>query len=246
MYNLKTETSANNFSHVHTTTDYSLFKAIEGNRNKNLVHINNLKKSMSTNYLFTVIIVNENYEIIDGHHRFEVIKELKLPLNYIICIGYGLNEVHILNQNSKTWNADDYLNGYCNLGNENYIKYREFKNKYAIGHNECMTILSGGNAKDNIKTFYSGNFKIKDYKIACDKIDTILLISPYYSGVRRRSFIYAMLQLLKNPNFDFSEFLQKLKYQSSALIDCTNTTHYVALIEEIYNFRRRDKINLRY
>ena len=36
------------------------------------------------------------------------------------CDGYGLNEVHILNQNSKTWNADDYLAGYCNLGNKNY------------------------------------------------------------------------------------------------------------------------------
>ena len=35
---------------------------------------------MNDNYLFTVIIVNEkNYEIIDGQHRFEVIKELKLP-----------------------------------------------------------------------------------------------------------------------------------------------------------------------
>ena len=44
---------------------------------------------MQSNYLFTVIIVNENYEIIDGQHRFEVIKELNLPLRYIICEGYG-------------------------------------------------------------------------------------------------------------------------------------------------------------
>ena len=79
------------------------------------MHINRLKKSMADNYLFTVIIVNENYEIIDGQHRFDVIK-IKTPLHYIMCCGYGLNEVHILNQNSKTWNADDYATGYCNLG----------------------------------------------------------------------------------------------------------------------------------
>jgi ParB-like chromosome segregation protein Spo0J len=29
---------------------------------------------MAENYLFTVIIVNEKYEIIDGQHRFDVIK----------------------------------------------------------------------------------------------------------------------------------------------------------------------------
>ena len=106
---------------VHTTTDYFLFKPIDGNRNKNLLHLNRLKKSMTENYLFTVIIVNEKYEIIDGQHRFECVKELKMPLHYIICNGYGLNEVQILNQNSKTWNADDYLAGYCNLKNENYL-----------------------------------------------------------------------------------------------------------------------------
>ena len=86
---------------VHTTEDYFMFKPIDGNRNKNLLHINRLKKSMAENYLFTVIIVNEKYEIIDGQHRFHVIEELKLPLNYIVCKGYALEEVHILNANSK-------------------------------------------------------------------------------------------------------------------------------------------------
>jgi len=246
MNNLKTEPMVKYSNQVHTTTDYYLFKSIDGNRNKNLLHINRLKKSMNENYLFTVIIVNENYEIIDGQHRFDVIKELKLPLHYIICQGYGLNEVHILNQNSKTWNADDYLTGYCNLGNKEYIKYREFKETYDIGHNECMTLLTGITTKSQVDIFYTGTFKIKNYNEACKTIEKILLIEPYYTGVKRRSFIYAMLQLFKNPNFEFTEFLQKLKCQPTALVDCVNTSQYVSLIEEIYNYRRREKVNLRY
>lgn len=231
---------------VHTTTDYFLFRSIEGNRNKNLLHINRLKSSMQGSYLFTVIIVNEKYEIIDGQHRFEVIKELNLPLHYIICKGYGLNEVHILNQNSKTWNADDYLEGYCKLGCENYLLYRKYKETYNIGHNECMTILSGTQVKNQIEVFYTGTFKIKNYNEACQIIEKILLIEVYYQGVRRRSFIYAMLQMFKNQNFEFLEFMQKLKIQPTSLIDCTTSTQYIALIEEIYNYRRRDKVNLRY
>jgi ParB-like chromosome segregation protein Spo0J len=91
----KSEPMVKSSNQVHTTTDYFLFKSIDGNRNKNLLHINRLRESMSKNYLFTVIIVNENYEIIDGQHRFDVIQELKLPLNYIVCKGYGLKEVHV-------------------------------------------------------------------------------------------------------------------------------------------------------
>ena len=246
MNNLKTEPMVKHSNQVHTTTDYFLFKPIEGNRNKNLLHMNRLKKSMSEKPLFTVIIVNENYEIIDGQHRFDVIKELKLPLNYIVCKGYGLKEVHILNQISKTWNADDYLAGYVNLGYPAYVKYAEFKEQYGFGHNECMSILSGSYVKSNIDIFYGGSFKIKNYEEGCRIAEKIIIIAPYYEGVKRRSFIFAMLQLFKNPNFEYSEFLQKLKTQPTALMDCVDVTSYVSLIEEIYNYRRREKVNLRY
>lgn len=240
------EPLAKQIGQVLTTTSYSRFKPVDGNRNKNLLHINRLKKSMSENYLFTVIIVNEKYEIIDGQHRFDVIQELNLPLNYIICKGYGLKEVHILNQISKTWNADDYLTGYCSLGYKDYLKYREFKEQYGIGHTECMSILLGTVVKSQIEMFYTGLFKIKNYDESCRVVEKILLIEPYYAGFKRRSFIFSMLQLFKNPVFEFTEFLQKLKLQPTALVDCASITQYVSLIEEIYNYRRREKVNLRF
>lgn len=244
---MSTPTRTNDITgQVHTTTDYFMFKPIDGNRNKNLLHINRLKKSMQHNFLFTVITVNENYEIIDGQHRFDVIKELELPLNYIVCKGYGLKEVHVLNQISKTWNADDYLTGYCNLGYKDYLQYKEFKDAYGLGHNETLTILLGQHTHGGIDVFYKGDFKVKDYDNACARIENILLIAPYYIGYKRRSFIYAMLNLFKNENFLLSEFLKKLKQQPTSLVDCTTMAKYIALIEEIYNYRRREKINLRY
>jgi hypothetical protein len=231
---------------VHTTEDYFMFKPIDGNRNKNLLHINRLKKSMAENYLFTVIIVNEKYEIIDGQHRFHVIEELKLPLNYIVCKGYALEEVHILNANSKTWNSDDYLEGYCSLGYKDYIKYKEFKEKYKIGHNECMLLLAGQHHANITQSFYAGLFSIKSYDNACKAIEKIFLVEPYYDGFKRRSFINTMICLFKNPEFEFTEFLQKLKLQPTALVNCSDITQYTSLIEEIYNYRRREKVNLRY
>jgi hypothetical protein len=246
MNNLQNEPMVKHSNQVHTTTDYFLFKPIEGNRNKNLLHINRLKKSMAETYLFTVIIVNEKYEIIDGQHRFDVIQELKLPLNYIVCNGYGLNEVHILNQNSKTWTSDDYLDGYCKLGYEDYLKYKEFKELYGIGHYECMWLLNGSQLSNPTQVFFTGDFKIKNYNEACKIIEKIMLVEPYYEEWKRRSFILAMLQLFKNPNFELTEFLQKLKLQPTALSNCSTTNQYVSLIEEIYNYRRREKVNIRY
>lgn len=248
MNNLKTEPMVKHSNQVHTTKDYFLFKPIEGNRNKNIIHLSRLKKSISENYLFTVIIVNEKYEIIDGQHRFECVKELKLPLHYIVCKGYGLNEVHVLNQNSKTWNADDYLTGYCNLENKNYLQYKKFKEKYQLGHNECMAMLTGVNTGGGniFEDFKNGNFKITHLEEAEHRAEKIWLFKDIYDGFKRRAFVYAMLYLFDKPQFEFTEFLQKVKNQPSALTDCNDSKQYVSLIEEIYNYRRREKVNLRY
>jgi len=234
---------------VHTTSDYSLFKPIDGNRTKNILHIKRLKEAMQKNYLFTVLVVNENYEIIDGQHRFEVIKELELPLNYIVCNGYGLNEVHILNANSKTWNADDYMNGYCELGYPDYIKYRDFKDKYKMPHNVCKAILSGisSNARgEAIKQFYNGTFKVNNYFFAVGVAEHIKSLSAYYDGATQANFIFAILQLLKNVKFNVSELTAKMKAYPTMMKNCATKEQYIALIEEIYNYRRRDKVNLRY
>jgi hypothetical protein len=55
-----------------------------------------------------------------------------------------------------------------------------------------------------------------------------------------------MLGMFKNKSFDMNEFIQKLKQQPTSLKDCPTTSAYIVLIEEIFNYRRREKINLRY
>jgi len=234
---------------IYKTMDYSKFKSIHGNRNKNLQHIRRIKTSMEQQYLFTVIIINEKFEIIDGQHRFDAISDLGLPLHYMIMEGYGLPEVHRLNANSKDWNMDDYLTAYCELGYSDYLQYREFKSKYNIGHSVCITLLAGKNHCNTGKTrsgFADGNFKIKSLKNAEKFIEKVFMTSAYYSNYRNSKYIYALKNLSENPNFEFTEFIQKLKLQPMVLQDCTSSDMYINLIEEIYNYRRREKVNLRF
>lgn len=231
---------------VYTTTDYFLFKTLDGNRKLNQLHLKRLIKSIEERPLFSPIIVNENHQVIDGQHRLEAFKALKLPINYIVINGYGLREVQILNANSKTWNADDFMHGYCDLGYKDYITYKEFKEHYNFDHNSCMTLLAGGTSGKNVKDFYEGNFKINNYELAKDMAEKISLLKDFYAGYKRRSFILAMSTLLKNENFSFVEFVSKLKLQPTALVDCKDISQYKMLIEEIFNYRRKPKVNLRY
>ena len=231
--------------HVHTTNDYFLFKPLQGNRELNPLHLKRLKNSMEKNYLFTVIIVNENYEIIDGQHRFKNIMELGLPLNYIICNGYGLDEVHILNQNSKNWSSDDFMEGYIDLGYEDYQIYKAFKNKYKFEHNVCMSLLGGKKSSGNVKeAFNNGQFKVVNYSEAEKTAKQLWRCNGITDKFDKRSFILALITLFKNPQFKYDEFLKKLSIKS--LKNCSTVNEYIQDIEDVYNYKRTDKVNLRY
>jgi hypothetical protein len=235
---------------VHTTKDYSLFKTLNGNRDVNQLHLTRLKESIKKNHLITIIMVNDKFEIIDGQHRYLISQELNLPINYIISKNYGLNEVQILNANMKNWQTMDYVNGYCDLGYKDYIIYRDFVEEYSLNNQVAILILSGeqpgGNDVSVSSKFKEGLFKVNNINNSIRIVEKLQMIKPYYDGCMRRSFVIAMLGMFKNQNFEFTEFIAKLKQQPTTLQDCTNTTQYRSLIEEIYNYRRREKVNLRY
>tara|TARA_R100000808_G_scaffold17656_1_gene38963 strand:+ start:2638 stop:3384 length:747 start_codon:yes stop_codon:yes gene_type:complete len=233
---------------VKETSNYSMFKRMQGNRVVNKAHLKRLRSSINEESLIVPMIVNERYEIIDGQTRFESWKELRLPVYYVRVKGYGLKQVQRLNSNIKNWNIKDYTDSYCELGLQDYIRYREFKKEYGLGDYECIAMLKGvvGGAGSNFNSYRDGRFKIRSYSKACYWAERIVALKPFYKGYRRRSFVFAMLHLLSNKNFDFDRLIQKLKYQSSKLVDCSNKSQYINLLQDIYNFKTNNKVNLLY
>ena len=232
---------------IHTTTEYGIFKQLSGNRPVSQSHKKRLKESMRENYRFTVLTVNEHMEVIDGQHRLECARELGLPVNYVICDGYSLLDVHTINANSKNWNSDDYLSGYCEMGKGAYLYYAAFKKKYGFGHNEVLYLLTGVRSGGSIfDKFKDGELKIANKTEAEYIADSIIRLQKYYDGAKRRAFVFAMITLMKTPEFNFSRFINKLKLNRSMMYDCASSGQYIDLIEQVYNYRSREKVNLRF
>lgn len=243
---------------VLTTSDYTKFKTLVGNRKLNELHVKRLSNSFEKRYLFSPILVNEKLQIIDGQHRFRAAKVLGLPINYIIVEGYGLNEVQILNTNSSNWKKEDYLKAYCDLGSEPYLVMKQFMNDYpdfgiAVSE-QLLTNLTGGVNNSNriykssgrVKNFEEGKLIIPDLEHSYENAEKVMMFKPYYDGYNRSVFVAALIGIFKNENYNHAEMISKLSQQPSALTHCTNITQYKLLIEDIYNHRRREKLNLRY
>jgi hypothetical protein len=238
---------------VYKTTDLSIFKTIEGNRVPNLQHVKRLSDSIRVYGMkCNPILVNENMEVIDGQHRLFAAKETQSFVYYIIVSGYKLDDVHTLNLNQKNWGKKDFMEGYASIGIKDYIMIKKFTEKNDdFGLNDCIALCSNnsvnsGTTNNGQKPFENGYWKCKDLEIAQEWANKLRMLKPYYSGYNRSGFVGTMAMLFKHELFDFSEFMHKVRLQPTALVDCANRDQYKTLIEDIYNYKSRNKISLRY
>lgn len=106
---------------IYVTTNYDTFRALTGNRDVTTMHKNEIVRSIKkSGYFSNPIMVNERMEVIDGQHRLAALKELGLPVEYIIVRGAGAKDAPLLNTASRNWNTKNYIKSYADQGNGNY------------------------------------------------------------------------------------------------------------------------------
>lgn len=247
---------------IKLTNDLEQFNFMNTNRPIDPKHVDNIRKSVRENGpLINPIMVNENNDIIDGQNRLVAFRKEQQPIYYYTVNGYGINEVRILNIKQRNWVNYDYLKSYVEMGYEDYIlldRFHKRNNEFSL--TTCISLLSKTTStskfseakakirksNENSMSFNRGTWKIKDMEWAVDMVGKLRLVGQFYEGYYKSNFISTIISLMNNSKFEFDEFIHKLKIQPTALVDCSNRNQYKALIEKIYNHRRRDKVNLRY
>jgi hypothetical protein len=258
MFNTTTAPMGNNSTHVqlktevnkvYKTNDLSIFKQIDGNRVPNLQHVKRLADSIRIYGMkCNPILVNEQMEVIDGQHRLMAAKETESFVYYIIVTGYDLHEVHTLNMNQKNWGIKDFMDSYANIGIESYIKLRKFSQDNQDYTLPVCIMFCSNSVNNGYKGshFNDGAWKIKNVDLAQDWANKIRLIKSFFINYNSRSFVGTMMILFQNKSFDFNEFMHKIRLQPTALKICATSDQYKTLIEDIYNYKSRNKVNLRY
>ncbi|HSH51412.1 MAG TPA: ParB/RepB/Spo0J family partition protein [Bacteroidales bacterium] len=250
---------------VRKTDEYDLFKLMDANRSIDPSHVKTLKNSINEHgVLINPILVNNKMQVVDGQNRLEACRQVGEPIYYLIVDDYGIKEVQALNLNQKNWTQQDYAESFASMGYEHYENLLKFYNDYdEFNLSSCVKLLQNSTAARNIaqkrartsdsdeyynfkQVFEEGTWQIRDYSKAELWADYLRKIGEYYSGYNRSSFVNTMIGLFNKKQFDVDEFLRKLSYQSNSLNDCTRVGDYLLLIEEIYNFKKRDKVNLRF
>lgn len=232
---------------IRVTKNYDQFDTIKGNRKIDLKYLTKLVKSMAEEYIPVPIIVNSNFEVLDGQHRLEACKVNQLPLYFIISDDMDLESIRAINSVVKKWTLEDYLDSYKQLETKlagPYTTIAWYKKHYNLNLETSIAILhnKGTMAGSQItEEFKKGRLVIEDLNWAKSFGNFLLKIKPYFSQYNKRAFVHALLHMDTDHRFSRKTFLQRMEVNSMKMRRCTNVIDYFELLEYIYNIGSKPK-----
>lgn len=229
---------------IHRTNNYTIFKRMEGNRVVTAKRAKNIRKSIEEVGLIpSPIVVNERMEVIDGQGRLEAIRQLGLPVFFVVIQGLGLAECVSMNVNSTPWTVKDYVESYAEIGNSNYVRLKMLMDSYDLPINVVICAATGvmSTANENV---LKGKLKL-DEQYYWD-VDKMLAYVERFGAVmkanhisNRSSVLAALCFCYQCEDVDNERMYESFVRHCHKLGSGRKITEILDVLTEIYNFGRR-------
>jgi DNA-directed RNA polymerase beta subunit len=221
-----------------------MFRFLHGNRDLNEAKIEKIIKSVKSGlnfFKYCPVMVNEEYFIIDGQHRFYVCKKLALPVFFVVVPNFTLRQIAEINNNQSKWKIKDYMNCYidADINKADYKILESTAEKYKINISVCINLLmygkvgSGGSSE----AFRSGQFKANYEPFTMRILNLAKEYDKFDADWKSRAFLQAMEKLNASEKYDQSQVFKKLEKHSLTIEPQTSCKEYLHHIEELYNYK---------
>ncbi len=236
---------------IFETKDYSIFKFRDDNRVIRPNHVKKLASKMRNRGWLpaSVVTINGSGDVIDGQHRVKAAIETGTPVRYKVVRGAGIDEMTEMNTLQVNWSPFDHLHKFVVRGVPSYITFDKFVKEFPMfKYTEIAMFLNNNQSSIQRDTFENGQWEVRSVSKAREWANNILQLKEYGEKFFNRAiFVRAMIKVMSNkPEFVFDEFIHKVKLRPMNFKQCGTVDQYVEMIEDIYNYRRSDKINLRF
>lgn len=235
---------------LESSSNYAAFTPNDEQREIKDSHVKHLAEEMGQyGYLPSKPIQcfkkGSKYVVIDGHHRLAAAKRIGIPVFFVVEPESNAETMASVNANVKTWCIIDFIRMYSLRGNKEYQNLMRYI-EVGIPSMMAASMLHGhaaasGNVNDLLKR---GDFKIR----TTDHINRIYRMIEEFSSsnpvVKHRAFIASLSECLLTPEFDFDRFKRRFEESPAMIQKASNKDLQLLQIEELYNFRSREKVPL--
>lgn len=227
---------------IYEERDYSKFKKLPDNRDVLSNRFSKLLASFSVKQIMNPIIVNENMQIIDGQGRYEVLKYLGRPIQYIVSKGTNSDDCKRMNRYNTKWSNLDFAKSYAYSGNENYINLLEACSKTNFSITRVIRLANRGKSTDNKNEpiIESGKliFTKDDIKKVLDAKEIIVSVQETLNFGARLSdtFCIAIKIASDFKGYNHSHMLMNCKKMKNTFSLISGLEGMLKELERIYNY----------
>jgi len=247
------------YSKIYETTNYDLFGMIKANRDLVKANLNRIRESIKTKHLKpSCLLVGFDpnpkeggpLKIIDGQHRYNVLKELGLPITYTIWEDFDMNilekslgDVELLNTASEVWDITAFMMSKAELGVKSYVNYRRLKMSHGnkFEHEIIFYVMNG--KPDRTRMTYQ---MFKDGKLELDDTDTLWILEKLNflneyidkiskQEVGKRYYLKALFELSMVENLNIDRIKEKILYSNWQVPSSKSISFSLDRIRDVYN-----------
>lgn len=239
------------YNQAYRTDNYAKFKRLDGNRGVQLMRVKKVMDSVKANgYIYSPLIVNERYEVVDGQARLEAFKQLGIPVDYIMEKGLTVKDCVALNLYQTKWDTYDFINSFAELGNVSYQYLQNLVERFPMFPVETISAACGYAYKAS-NIIKAGDFECGPgaYSVAQQVLDWLKELRP--NMVRAKGNVqyisYALIFAWKQPDIDANRLREKFIkfYPTSVVTPFVDVGGAIKAVAEVYNYKvHQGRINL--
>jgi len=213
------------------TNDYDVFDTFNSNRPVSESSVKKIMESIQKiGYIeANPIIVNKDFLIIDGQHRYEACKRLNLPIFYEeVDIDADLAMIQ-LNASQKSWKLMDYVHAHACKGIECYVELEKFSEKHKLGQTNSLNILlKAYGSSGKIRTGKNFPVNANAEKI----VSFILQCYEYLHFAKSTDFVVAVTVMFDRIN---DESISRILKDLMTFKQQATVNDYLLMFENIHN-----------
>ncbi len=244
----------NSVSYIESTRDYDKFQMHPENRCISAAHIRRFvfDKSFPENFNSCPMTVSDDGYIIDGQHRYEAAKRLKIPLHYITISGKDVQEqIRIRNMKMLKWSSSDIVKFYKTKKDSYRILY-EMSTKFGVSYSFLKSVIVRMARYGS--TQYTILFKEGNLSIADRREDIFNFLNSYVLGIKTIRamrpgeftmplfydvFIQGAVHLFQKKRNVYDKFMENLAKVPDNIRHAKSFEGAVQTLEDVSTFRRR-------
>jgi hypothetical protein len=234
------------------TTDYGMFKYMDGNRSVEQSRVNKIKASIKKYGQLDPIEVNEKYEVGDGQGRLEACKQLKIPVKYKIIPGRTIEDYIAINSVSTNWTTLDYTDSWIKRAPNAKVRKAYQDIQTLITNKKYTSVITRSvilriclkNGDKYVDVIQSGKAELKySMEDTIEMLDFILKFEDTLKIVgKRNNYIRALVRAYNTRKVNRNKLEKRCRALQYMIHGVASVDEAQKILENVYNYKCRNRI----